>query len=60
MTIDFLSKNKFIFCHKAFFLTTSTGAILEGKGVGVIFQKKGKEMLKEGKIFENLRKYVQI
>ena len=29
-------------------------SILESKGMGAIFQKNGKEMLKEGKIFENL------
>ena len=35
------------------------GPISESKGMGVIFQKKGKEMLKRGKIFENLGKNVQ-
>ena len=30
------------------------GPILESKGMGVIFQKKGKQMLKKGKIFEKL------
>ena len=33
---------------------------LEGnQGIGAIFQKKGKEMLKKCKIFENLGKNVQ-
>ena len=27
--------------------------------MGAIFQKKGKNMLKKGKIFENFHKYVQ-
>ena len=36
-----------------------SGPILESKDIGVIFQKKGKEMLKKGKIFENLGKNVQ-
>ena len=36
-----------------------TGRILEGKGMGAIFQKKGKEILKDRKIFENLGKNVQ-
>ena len=31
-------------------------AILESKGMCAIFQKKGKEMLKKGKISENLQK----
>ena len=35
------------------------GAILENKGMGAIFQKKGKEMLKKGKIFENLGQNIQ-
>ena len=35
------------------------GFILENKGVGVIFQKRGKEMLKKGKIFDNLGKTLQ-
>ena len=35
------------------------GSILESKGMGMVFQKKGKEMLKKGKIFENLVKNVQ-
>ena len=61
MTINsFFEQEQIYFLPQSFFLTTSTGAILEGKGMGVIFQKKGKEMLKEGKIFENLGKYVQI
>ena len=30
------------------------GHILESKGMGAIFQKKGKVMLQKGKIFENL------
>ena len=29
------------------------------KGMGAIFQKKGKEILKKGKIFENFGKNVQ-
>ena len=33
--------------------------MLESKGMGAIFQKKGKEMLKTGEIFENLGKNVQ-
>ena len=39
-----------------------TGTILESKGMHAIFQKKGKkggEMLKKGKIFENFNKNVQ-
>ena len=35
------------------------GPILESKGKGAIFQKKGKEMLKKGKIFDDLGKNVQ-
>ena len=35
------------------------GPILESKGMGVIFQKKGKEILKNSKIFENLGQNVQ-
>ena len=35
------------------------GSILESKGMSAIFQKKGKEMLKKGKIFENLGQNVQ-
>ena len=31
-------------------------SILESKGMGAIFQKKSREMLKKGKIFENLVK----
>ena len=38
--------------------SSSPGFILESKGVGVIFQKKGKEMLIKGNIFENLSKNV--
>ena len=30
------------------------GPILESKGMGAIFHKKGKNMLKKGKIFDNL------
>ena len=30
--------------------------MLESKGIGALFQKKGKEMLKKGEIFENLGK----
>ena len=37
----------------------NAGPILESKGMGVIFQKKGKKMLKRGEIFENLIKNVQ-
>ena len=33
-----------------------TGPILEKKGMGAIFQRKGKEILKKGKILENLGK----
>ena len=35
-----------------------SGLILESKDMGTIFQKKGKEILKRGKIFENLNKNV--
>ena len=35
-----------------------TGPILESKGMGAIFQKKCKKMLKRGKIFENFCKNV--
>ena len=35
------------------------GSILESKGMGAIFHKKGKEILQKGKIFENLGKNVQ-
>ena len=35
-----------------------SGLILESKDMGAIFQKKGKEILKNGKIFENLNKNV--
>ena len=35
------------------------GPILESKDMHAIFQKKGKQMLKKGKIFENLGKNVQ-
>ena len=34
------------------------GPILESKGMSAIFQKKGKKMLKRGKIFENFGKNV--
>ena len=37
----------------------SSGPFLESKGMHAIFQKKGKKMLKKGKIFENLGKNVQ-
>ena len=30
--------------------------MLESKGIGALFQKKGKEMLKKSEIFENLGK----
>ena len=33
--------------------------ILESKDIGAIFQKKGKEMLKKSKIFQNLGQNVQ-
>ena len=33
-------------------------SFLESKGMGVTFQKKSKEMLKKGTIFENLVKNV--
>ena len=36
-----------------------TGPILENKGMGAIFWKKGKEMLKKGKTFENVGKNIQ-
>ena len=36
------------------------GPILEIKGMGIIFKKEGKEMLKKGKIFEILGKNVKI
>ena len=36
-----------------------SGPILESNGIHVIFLKKGKKMLKKGKIFENLGKNVQ-
>ena len=36
------------------FWSSLPGPILESKDMGVIFQKKGKEMLKKCKIFENL------
>ena len=35
------------------------GPILENKGKGAIFQKKGNEMSKKGKILKNLAKNVQ-
>ena len=35
------------------------GSILESKGMCVIFQKKGKENVKKGKIFEDLGTNVQ-
>ena len=40
-------------------LVNQSGPILESKGKGTIFQKKGKEMLSEGKMFENLGSNVQ-
>ena len=40
-------------------ITNTTGPILESKGMGAIFQKKGKGMLKKSKIFENLGGNVQ-
>ena len=36
-----------------------SGPTLESNSTGAIFQKKGKEILKKGKIFENLGKNVQ-
>ena len=39
--------------------TISAWSILESKGMGAIFQKKGKEMWKRGKIFANLSINVQ-
>ena len=36
-----------------------TGPILESKGMGAIFQKKGNKMLKKGKILENVGKNIQ-
>ena len=39
--------------------SSSAGPILESKCMGVIFQKKSKEMLKKGKIFGNSGKNVQ-
>ena len=41
-------------------LKSTSGPILESKGMTAIFQKKGKEILKKDKIFENLGKNVQI
>ena len=41
------SPHKLIQCH----IITFPGPILESKGMLVIFQKKGKKMLKKGKIF---------
>ena len=38
----------------------TSGLILESEGVGAIFQKKGKAMLKKGKIFENCTKFENI
>ena len=46
---------KFESCSKRL----KAGPILEIKGMGVIFQKKNKEMLKKGKIFENFGKNVR-
>ena len=37
----------------------TSGLILESKGMGSIFQKKEKEMLKKGKMLENLEKNLQ-
>ena len=37
----------------------ASGPTLESKGMGAFFQKKGKEVLKKSKIFENLGKNVQ-
>ena len=37
----------------------SQGPILESKGMGAVFKKKSKEMLKTGKIFGNLGENVQ-
>ena len=34
------------------------GPILESKGMGVLFQQKGKEMLEKGKIFEHFAENV--
>ena len=42
-----------------FKLRSMPGPILKSKGMGVIFQKKGKEILKNSKIFENLGQNVQ-
>ena len=36
-----------------FVVSLLKSCILESKGIGVIFQKEGKEMLKKGRIFEN-------
>ena len=38
---------------------TKPGPILESKDMRTIFQKKGKDRAKKGKIFENLGKNVQ-
>ena len=48
-----LSTNSGLKCHKY------AGLIIESKSMGVIFQKKGKEMLRRGKIFDNLGKNAQ-
>ena len=45
--------------RKAVCALKSAGHILKSKGTGAIFQKKGKKMLKKGKIFEHLAKNIQ-
>ena len=42
--------------HLIFVQISPLGLIIENKGMGAIFQKKSKEMLKKGKILENLGK----
>ena len=37
----------------------TTGPILESKGMGAIFQKNGKTILKKGKVLGNLGKNIQ-
>ena len=44
---------------RAPYILQTSGPTLESKGMGAFFQKKGKEMLKKSKTFENLGKNVQ-
>ena len=52
--INFFNKNNYFFNIELSSLVIIPEPILASKGMDAIFQEKDKEMLKMGKIFENL------